>query len=102
MTTTYNHEVIELSLYIANDRRMYDLLPQYTATLDKHWQRGRFSKERALVLLERYVSEGAKRYQAEHGTPGDKWYTLFPPATRREVAEQLLSEYVDQMIDSTT
>lgn len=98
MTTTYNHEAVELALYIDNDWETYRLRSQYTATLDKHWQRGRFSKERALVLLERYVSEGAKRYHAEHGTPGDKWYTLFTPATRREVAVALLDEYIDQRI----
>jgi hypothetical protein len=98
MTTTYNHEAVELALYIDNDRATYDLLSQYTATLDKHWQRGRFSKERALVLLERYVQQAAKNYHAEHGTPGDKWYHLFDPATRRTVAESLLDEYIDQMI----
>jgi len=96
MTTTYNHEAVELSLYIANTNDVYQLRWAYLATLDKHWRRGNFSKERALVLLERYVAEGAKRYHAEHGTPGDKWYTLFTPATRREVAEALLDEYIDQ------
>lgn len=98
MTTTYNHEAVELGLYIDNDHDAYQLRWAYFATLDKHWQRGRFSKESALVLLERYVQEGAKRYHAEHGTPSDKWYTIFTPATRREVAQDLLDEYIEQMI----
>jgi len=96
MNIHYNHEAVELGLYIDNDHDVYELRWPYFATLDKHWQRGHFSKERALVLLERYVQEGAKRYHAENGTPGDKWYTLFTPATRREVAQDLLDEYVDQ------
>lgn len=96
MTTTYNHEAVELGLYIDNTNEVYQLRWAYFATLDRHWQRGRFSKERALVLLERYVQEGAKRHHAEHGTPGDNWYTIFTPATRREVAQDLLNEYIEQ------
>lgn len=97
MSTTYNHEVVELSLFIDND---YDLqtrrLPEYIKTLDKHMQRGRFQKERALVLLERFVEEGAKKYHKEFGTPSDKWYTIFTPVIRREVAQDLLDDYIDQ------
>jgi hypothetical protein len=77
MTTAYNHEAVELGLYIDNTNEVYQLRWAYFATLDKHWQRGR------------------KRYHDEHGTPGDKWYRLFTPAIRREVAEALLDEYVD-------
>jgi hypothetical protein len=98
MTTTYNHEAIELALYVDNDYELYQLLPQYTATLDKHWQRGRFDKARALVLLERFVQECAKKYHKEHGSPQDKWYSVFTPVIRREVAEQLLDEYIDRMV----
>lgn len=98
MTTNYKHEVTELGLYIENNYHLYmHRLPEYIRTLDKHQQRGRFQKERALVLLERFVEEGAKQYHKEFGTPSDKWYTIFTPVIRREVAESILDQYLDNL-----
>lgn len=96
-TTDYNHEAVELGLYIDNDYHLQTRrLPEYIKTLDSHMRRGRFQRERALVLMERFVQEGAKQFHKEFGTPSDKWYTIFTPVIRREVAEQLLDEYIDQ------
>lgn len=93
-----NHEATELHLYLDNDYTMYQRRADYTATLDKHMRRGRFDRERAITLFSRYAEEAAKKYTTECGSPGDRWYDLFDPACRRQVAEWLVDEYMEEAL----
>lgn len=92
MTNTYNHEAVELGLYIDNDYPSYQRIQQALATLAKH--RGpKYDHERALVYLTAVVGAGARRYCEEFCEEGVRWSDIFDVPTRREVAEAILAEW---------
>ena len=66
--------------------------------LQKHYQQGEYSKDRAIKYLERYlITPAAKQYRLEHGSMTDSWFVLFPKADRllaaESIADQFLSEF---------
>lgn len=81
-------EARELDLYIENDGDLYRSMthPIYRNLANKRAQ-GIYLHSRAVVAFQHLAEAGAKKYAKEHGAPGDKWSTMFPPAARKEVAE---------------
>ena len=90
------HEVIELALFIDNDAPSYGRWVAACRNLERHQRRGDYDQDKALKLMEAVAKEGAKRYHAEHGTPGDRWFDLFDVEVRRLVARQLLLSYEEE------
>jgi hypothetical protein len=94
-TTNYNHEAVELALYIDNDEQSYCLVQDALATLDKHAGPG-YDDGRAIPFMEAVVAQCARRYHSEFGTPADQWYHIFDVPTRRHVAEAIVEDWKDQ------
>lgn len=93
------HEAIELHLWIDNNRQAYGRWVAACRSLERHQRRGDYDQDKALTLMEHVAKEGAKAYHAEHGTPGDKWFHLFPVEVRRIVARLLLDSYESSRTD---
>lgn len=91
---TYNHEAVELALYIDNDYPSYSMVQQALTTLGKHRGPG-FDRDRALSYMEAVVGQCARRYCSEFASPSDRWWHIFDVPTRREVAEALLAEWLE-------
>lgn len=95
-TSTYNHEAVELSLYIDNDSTSYQQVQQAFVTIGKHVRRGEYDSARAVAFIEAVVGQCARRYCKEFASPSDRWWTIFDVPTRRAVAEALVDDYEEQ------
>lgn len=93
-------EARELDLYIENDGGLYKSMthPIYRNLANKRAQ-GTYLHTRAVDAFLHLTEAGAKKYTKEHGASGDKWYELFPPAARHEVAEDF-ARYFEVEYDS--
>lgn len=95
------HEVTELVLYIDNHRPSYGRWLAACRNLERHRNRGDYDPDKALRLMEKVATEGAKAYHAEHGSPGDRWFDLFNVEVRRLAARHLLIQYEDERSETT-
>lgn len=93
--TNYNHEAVELSLYIDNDEPSYTEVQDALRLLDRHSGPG-YDDGRAVPFMEAVVGRCARRYHDEFGTPADKWYHIFDVPSRRQVAEAIIEDWKDQ------
>lgn len=91
------HEVTELSLFIDNHRPSYGRWEAACRNLDRHRRRGDYDPDKALRLMVKVATEGAKSYHAEYGSPGDRWFDLFNVEVRRIVARYLLAQYEEEV-----
>ncbi len=84
----------ELKLYIDNDA---DLQRQQGSSILKNLAtkkaQGKYKHDLAVKLYGYLVENGAKKYAKEFGSPGQAWHQMFPPSTRKEVAEDLTRDF---------
>lgn len=94
---TETHEATELRLFMDNDPVVYfnHLVPCFRNAQRKA-NKNILDRQKLVVLFEYAVKFGAMRYQKIFGTPGDKWYELFPPSVRREVAEHFADYFISE------
>lgn len=91
--------VRELVLYAENDSRIYrnKTLP-VIANLKRKVAKGVFDKELAVKAFQYVADDAAKQYKKEFPAEDDGTYNYnFNPATREEVARQLLDRYMEQI-----
>lgn len=91
--------VRELVLYAENDSRIYRnrTLP-VIANLKRKVAKGVFDKELAVKAFQYVADDAAKQYKKEFPAEDDGTYDYnFNPATREEVARQLLDRYIEQI-----
>ena len=91
--------VRELVLYAENDSRIYrnKTLP-VIANLKRKVAKGVFDKELAVKAFQYVADDAAKQYKKEFPAEDDGTYDYnFNPATREEVARQLLDLYMEQI-----
>lgn len=82
------HAAKELELFVENDADLYR--QQYTPinkNLITKMARGVYKHDLAVKLFGYLMESGAKKYVREFGSPGDKWFEMFSPATRKAAAE---------------
>lgn len=87
-------EARELFLFIESDATLYR--QQYSPiilNLMRKLRAGKYDHAKAPVLFGYLAESGAMKYAREHGTPGEPWHKLFPPAVRREVAQELADRF---------
>lgn len=84
----------ELVLFINNEGDLYrqQHLPIIKNLMMKHAQ-GKYDRTLAIKLFMYLVDNGAKKYQAQHGSPGGKWNDMFPKTVRQMAAEALRDEF---------
>ena len=89
----------ELRLWIDNDRDCYfNHLVPVLKTLEKHFKRGNWNEEKAVIALERYaLTPTAKSYAKQNCASQKDWCTVFTKPTRTlaaiELAESWLAEF---------
>ena len=81
----------ELRLHIDNDSDCYfNHLVPVLKTLEKHFKRGNWSEEKAVIALERYaLTPTAKSYAKQNCASQKDWCTVFTKPTRTLVAIEL-------------
>lgn len=101
MTATKNIDqaaVYELSLYTVNTGRLYvNMVRPLIKNYQRKIRRGVYDAEKALKGWENVAAAAAQLYHREFGSSNIKWYTIFPPAVRREVAKYLQDYYSEDL-----
>jgi hypothetical protein len=95
-----DHAARELFLFATNDGDLYrqTIWPVIENVAD-HIARRRFDSEKAARSWERVADEAARAYHREFGTPGDNWYSIFPPAVRRAIVPDLAESYEETIAE---
>ncbi len=81
----------ELALWAANDGPSYRArtLPTYR-NLERRWRAGTYRRELAVPFMAESLVTAARSYAVEFASSALEWAELFPPATRRLAALELL------------
>lgn len=91
------HAITELDIYITNDGDLYRSMTQYIEkNMRRKWEKGVYSKDRAVKGWLHLAVAGAKAYHAEFCGPGN-WYETFPPDVRLEVAKRFEERFRAEM-----
>lgn len=85
-------EAGELSLYIANDRQLYDQTNAIKGAIGKHFCKGNFSQTLAEKGFKHVVDAGARKYAKEFGTPG-RARDIFSASDRKVVAKEMADSF---------
>ena len=88
MAKDLSSEADELLIFLDNDEPLYRRKKEFLKNVHTKMKRGTYSPVLARNLWMYYVEESAKKYGKEFLNPGD-WSRVFPPAVRREVAQEL-------------
>jgi hypothetical protein len=95
---TMTHEAKELELYIENDA---DLYRQQTKPIQDNLRRkfkaGKYQHDLAPKLWSYLVENGAKKYCNEFCSNDQKWFQLFTPSIRKEVAQSLADFWLAEL-----
>ena len=85
------HAARELALWAANDWPSYRArtLPTYR-NLERKWRAGTYSRDLAVPFMAESLVTAARSYAVDNASSALEWAELFPPATRRLAAEELL------------
>ena len=87
-------EAEELRLCVINDGQLYE---QQTKSIIKNLMRkraaGNYDPTLAVKLVIYLMDNGARKYAKAHGSPGAKWYHMFPKADRMLAAKAWLEEF---------
>lgn len=90
---TTSDEARELQLWAENNVRTYNLLMCAHQNLLRKVSKGIYNSEKAARLME-YVAENAARNYANAFFVNPRyWYTVFPPAIRKECARMLVRDF---------
>ena len=90
--------VEEMVLVIENNGDLYRNSIKYIiANLQKKYAKGKFDIELAPKAFESVVVEACKQYHAQYGSPNEKYYTVFNPATREAIAKDLVKGYLEEI-----
>ena len=93
----YSHEATELYFYALNDADLYRQQREpIEANLQKKYDADKYDEEKAVKLWGYFAVTAAKKYHHEFCGNG-KWFDLFPPATRLEMAKLAEIDHRDLM-----
>lgn len=97
--TAYSADAVEkLYLYAVNEADLYhQRIVPLRKTLEKKWRKGVFNRMQARHAFMRYfLREACVKHQRDVGA-SEAWSDAFPVAVRREVADQLVSEFLGEL-----
>lgn len=91
---------IELETYVMNELRLYRRFTAIADCLVKKHKKGNYDPEKALVIWESWVFEGAKLYMKEFKMPQNIRY-VFPKDIRKIVAQSVEEYAFDEYIKNS-
>lgn len=83
----------ELVLFVDNSESHYKVKMAAFRALAKKKDRGTYDARLAPKIFLPLLTNAAKAYVRENGSPQDKWHLIFSPIDRRHAALRLVEEF---------
>jgi hypothetical protein len=90
-------EARELMLYIENDGQIYrQMVLPVLKNLATKKAKGTYVHDLGIKAFMNVATLGAQNYHREHGSMGTPWNVMFSTSVRKEVAEALASQFLQE------